>query len=149
MVGAGHGQGLAQAQGVCGVPGTGAFVCGHAGKPHRPGTGSKARAAAGVVGNYHFAGVKLIVFCLLFIYRLGFSLKSCTGSLLVYWVRRRLCLVDLRASFQLCLSQGEVLSPPRSLAGFQVCRSHHSNVRNSTVFLSWFCNIGTGVCTFN
>lgn len=47
--------------------GTESFVCGHAGKPHSPEAGSKARVAAGVVGNYHFAGVKPIVFCSLFI----------------------------------------------------------------------------------
>lgn len=92
--------------------GTGSFVCGHAGKPHSPGAASKARVAADVVGNYHVAGVKLIVFCSSFIL-VGFSLKACTGSVLVFdtgW-RRRLCFFNLRASFQHCLAQGEVFTP--------------------------------------
>lgn len=93
--------------------GTGSFVCGHAGKPCSPGAASKARVAAGVVGKYHFAGVKLLVFCPFFIL-VGFSLKTCTGSVLVFNTGQGGCcgfFLYLRSSFQPCLAQGEVLIP--------------------------------------
>lgn len=112
--------------------GTGSFVCGHAGKLHSVGTASKARLVAGLVGNYHFAGVKVIVFCPFFIV-VRFSLKTCTGSVLVIDTgrRRKLCFFNLRASFQPCLAQGEVFTPqePGRFLGVQEppqqCQEQH------------------------
>lgn len=63
--------------------GTVSLLCGRAGKPCSPGAASKAGVAAGVIDNYHFAGVKLLVFCPFFML-VGFSLKTCTGSVLVF-----------------------------------------------------------------
>lgn len=94
MVGAGHGQESAQAQGVCGVLGTGSFVWGRAGEPCSLAAASKAGVAAGIADNYHFAGVKQLVFCPFFIL-VGFSLKTCTGSVLVFNTGRGGCCVFL------------------------------------------------------
>lgn len=64
MAGADHGQESAQVQGGLQCTwGTGSFVCGYAEKKTIQEQPRQPRVAAGVVGNHHFAGVKVIAFC--------------------------------------------------------------------------------------
>lgn len=64
MAGADHGQESAQVQGGLQCTwGAGSFVCGHTEKKKIQEQPCQPRVAAGVVGNLHFAGVKVIAFC--------------------------------------------------------------------------------------